>query len=447
MRSFLCFFVLVLFSVVSFAQNRFYADDIVQAKIDSARYMSAISYIEGIEKVDIDTAWSLFPKKAFCYYKIGKHKEARLCLEIAEREDYSSQLSEILTVFYMIDSPKNMEDAIERLVELYDEGEKKFFYRIAILGKRDLKKIANFIDGYVAFLDEDEDKTLYNLMAAYFYFQAKEYINAYNKFASFIDKEPTAWSSYVMGLIKCEQSEYLSAVSYFYQAEDLGEKSGDLYMNRAKAKGYERDFFGAIEDLNLALEKNAKAEYYFLRGVCFNEVLEYKYALDDLNIAIDMCDTVADYFNYRGIVFTNLGKHADALFEFQTAIKMNPNAEFINNNIGLAYEHNGLVDKAIEHYLISIKKEPYHSDSFYNLGRLNYERRNYKKAIKYLKEAYLLNANFGDITHYLGLCYLKLEDKEKACYYFQISIDAGCKAAINSQTEYCSEEAVEREDE
>jgi tetratricopeptide (TPR) repeat protein len=122
---------------------------------------------------------------------------------------------------------------------------------------------------------------------------------------------------------------------------------------------------------------------------------------------------------------------------------MNPKLEYIHNNIGLAYEHNGFKDKAIEHYKLSIRKEPYQSDSYYNLGRLNYENRNYKTAIRYLKEAYHLNPNFGDITHILGLCYLKIDEKETACNYFQISIDAGCESALNSQKEYCSEQVSE----
>lgn len=445
MKSLLCFIGFILSFIFSFSQNRFYVSDIVQGKIDSARYMSAITYIEGIEKVDIDTAWSLFPKKAYCYYKIGKNKEAKECLKIVEEEGYDTDLSEYLTMYYLIDVPKEKEELMERLIFAFEENEKKFFNRIKIFRKSDLKKFANFVDGYIAFLDEEDDKTIYNIIAAYFYYQAGENMNAYNKLSSFIDTDPTALSSFLMGIIKSEQREYLSAISYFNQAENLGDKTSDLYMNRAKTKGFNEDYFGAIEDLNIALKKNAKAEYYYLRGVCFNQVLRYKYALDDLNIAIDMCDTIAEYFNQRGIVFTNLGMHADALFEFQTAIKMNPNLEFINNNIGLAYEHNGQISKAIEHYKISIKKEPYYSDSFYNLGRLNYEREKYKTAIKYLEEAYLLNAKFGEITHYLGLCYAKTGKIEKACYYFQISIEAGCKSAINSQTEFCSEQVSEEE--
>lgn len=447
MKSFICFIGFILSIVFSFSQNKFYASDIVQAKIDSARYMSAITYIEGVEKVDIDTAWSLYPQKAFCYYKIGKHKEAQACLKIVEREDYQNDLSEILSIFYLSTKPKEMQETIDRLEYLLDEGEKEFFNKITILSTTDLKKVANCINGYIAFLDEDDDKTKYNLMGAYVDFRAKESMSAYNKLSTFIDQEPTALSSFLMGIVKREQKEYFSSISYFNQAENLGDNSGDLYFNRAISKGFEKDYFGAIDDLNSALERNAKSEYYYVRGICFNHIFEYKHALDDLNIAIDMCDTIAEYFNHRGIVFTNLEMFADALFEFQTAIKMNPDLEFINNNIGLAYEHIGNINKAVEHYKVSIKKEPYYSDSYFNLGRLYYEIGKYKTAIKYLKEAYLLNANFGDITHILGLCYAKTDDIETACYYLQISIEAGCKPAINSQSEFCQKEAVEEEEE
>lgn len=443
MKKILCFIVFTLSFILSNAQNRFFANDIVQAKIDSNNYMSAISYIESLEKIDIDTAWSLFPKKAYCYYKVGLHKEAKSCLGVVEEEGVESNLSEILSSYYMIEQVEKKEEAMERIVSLFENGEKEFFNTIAILNKRDLSELAKFVENYIVGLDEEEDKTMYDMISAYFYFQAKENTNAYNKLVNFIDKEPTALSSFLMGIIKSEQSEYLSSISYFYQAEDLGEKSAELYARRGKAKGFEKDYFGAIEDFNIALRKDIKAEYYFLRGVCFNYVLQYEDALFDLNTAIEMCDTIGEYYNQRGIVYTNLERHADALFDFQTAIKINPKLEYIHNNIGLAYEHNGFRDKAMEHYKLSIRKEPYQSDSYYNLGRLYFENRKYKTAIKYLKEAYLLNPNFGDITHVLGLCYLKIDEKETACNYFQISINAGCESALNSQKEYCPDAVSE----
>ena len=71
MKKTLCLVIFLLSFVIGFSQNRFYAIDVVQAKIDSNNYMSAISYIESLEKIDIDTAWSLFPQKAYCYYKNG----------------------------------------------------------------------------------------------------------------------------------------------------------------------------------------------------------------------------------------------------------------------------------------------------------------------------------------------------------------------------------------
>jgi tetratricopeptide (TPR) repeat protein len=444
MKKTLCLVIFLLSLVIGFSQNRFYAIDVVQAKIDSNNYMSAISYIESLEKIDIDTAWSLFPQKAYCYYKVGLHKEAKSCLGVVEEEGVESNLSEILTSYYMTEQVEQKEDAMERIISLFENGEKEFFNTIAILNKKDLGKLAKFVEDYIVGLEDEDDKTIYNMIAAYFYFQAKENTNAYNKLVNFIDKEPTALSSFLMGIIKSEQNEYLSSISYFYQAEDLGEKSAELYARRGKAKGFEKDYFGAIEDFNIALRKDIKAEYYFLRGVCFNYVLQYEDALFDLNTAIEMCDTVAEYYNQRGIVYSNMEKYPDALIDFQTAIKMNPNAEFIHNNIGLAYEKNGFRDKAMELYKISIRKHPYQSDSYYNLGRLYFENRKYKTAIKYLKEAYLLNPNFGDITHVLGLCYVQIEEIETACNYFQIAIDAGSKNALNSQKEYCPD-AVNQE--
>lgn len=437
MKSFLCFLSILLLNMVVFSQNILYSEDIVQSKIDSANYLSAISYIESMEKIDIDTALSLYPKKAYCYYKINKHNEAKACLNTIESEGLENDLTELLSLFYLLDKKEEAEDLMDRLSIFVESKEEAFFNQISLFNKKDLVKFANTIDTYISTFEEEEEKYIYYMISSYFYFQANEKGNAYNKLSNFIDKEPTALSSYLMGLIKSEQHEFISSVSYFNQAEDLGYNTADLFKNRGKAKGFEKDYFGAIEDLNIALRKGNEPEYYFLRGVCYNYVMQYNDALADLNTAVEMCDTIAAYYNYRGIVYINLEKYADALFEFQTALKMNPDAEFIHNNIGLAYEKNGFLEKAIEHYKISIRKEPYYSDSYFNLGRINYEKGRFKAAIKYLEEAYLLNPNFGDITHILGLCYIALNNKEKACSYLQISIDAGCEPAVSSQAEHC----------
>ena len=126
MKKILCFIVFTLSFILSNAQNRFFANDIVQAKIDSNNYMSAISYIESLEKIDIDTAWSLFPKKAYCYYKVGLHKEAKSCLGVVEEEGVETSLSEILTSYYMIEQVEKKEEAMERIVSLFENGEKEF---------------------------------------------------------------------------------------------------------------------------------------------------------------------------------------------------------------------------------------------------------------------------------------------------------------------------------
>ena len=54
MKKTLCLVIFLLSLVIGFSQNRFYAIDVVQAKIDSNNYMSAISYIESLEKIDIE---------------------------------------------------------------------------------------------------------------------------------------------------------------------------------------------------------------------------------------------------------------------------------------------------------------------------------------------------------------------------------------------------------
>lgn len=436
MKKFLAYICILCSGLVAFSQQLVYSEDIVQAKMDSANYAAAIAYIDNLAKTDIDSALNLYPKKVFCYYFLGKNNEAKECLRVIEEEGLENDKTELLFAFYLSES-KNKEDMIDKLLLLFNKGEDVFFNLLPTLSKKDLIKLAEAVDKYIFNLEE-EDALEFNHIAALIYHQAEDKVNTYNKLSAFIDKKPTAFTSNLMGLIKCEQREFLSAVSYFNQAEDLGYNTADLFKDRAKAKGYEKDFFGAIEDLNIAIDMDKnKSEYYFLRGVCLNFVRQYYDALFDLNTAIKMCDTIAEYYNQRGIVYTNLDKPTDALFEFSMAMKLNSKSEFIHNNIGLAYESNGMMDKAIEHYKISIKKYPYYSDSYFNLGRISYENKRYKEAIKYLDEAFILNPGFGDIAHILGLCYVQLGNIEKACSYFQIAIDTGCRSAVDTQIEFC----------
>ncbi len=413
--------------------------EIALEHVNAGKYLEAIEFIKETEKLDIDSAENLFVIKAFCQYKTKQHKAARQTLQMIEEFDVAEPESEIIQFYYQAEDNKD-EELTEQSLEFLETDPQQFYRQLKILNKKDIGMIADKVRRYLDTMEQEEIPE-YRTALAVIYFADSNLMECYNMLSTSIEDYPLGYSYYMLGVIKTQHREYISAISYFNQAEDANYKPLSLYRDRSIAKGFDKDFKGAIDDLDICISNEPSDELYYLRAVSYTNLMQYDKALIDINTALSMNDTIAKYHNQKGIIYTNTLNYADAVISFQTAIQLNPNLKYINNNLGIALEKAGFKAKAFEHYKENIKKHPEHADSYFNLGRIAYEQGNYKQAIKQLQKANDLNPRYSDTQYLLGMSYIKSRNLSQGCFYLNMAKDNGNTSAESAISSYCKQEA------
>lgn len=419
--------------------------DIALEYVNERNYVQAIEFISETERLDIDSAENLFPIKAFCQYKLKKHKAARETLQLIDEYDAADPTSEIIRFYYTAVDDKK-ESLAEENLEFLETDPQQFYRQLKILNKKDISMIADKIRSYLDTQEQDEIPE-YKTALAVIYFADSNYAECYNMLSNSINDYPLGFSYYMLGKIKTLQQEYISAISYFNQAETHNYKPLSLYRDRGIAKGFDKDFKGAIEDMDLCIQNEHSAELYYLRSVFYTNLMQYDKAINDINTAISINDTIAKYHNQKGIIYSNVDKYADAIICFQTAITLKPELDYINNNLGIALEKAGFTAKAVEHYNANIKKHPYYADSYFNLGRIAYNGNRYKEAIKLLLKANDLNPRFSDTQYLLGMAYIKSGNREQGCYYLETAKENGDTNASQAIETYCNRDSSQKDEE
>lgn len=441
---FLYTLTLLFFSFNIFAQTKT-LKTLALEYVDAKQYIQAIEFIGEAERLNIDSAENLLPIKLFCQYKLKKHKAAKETLQAIDEFDVAEPASDIIR-FYYTAVDNNEETLTEESLEFLETDPQQFYKQLQVLNKKDISMIADKIRSYLDTQEQDEIPE-YKSALAVIYFADSNYRECYNMLSTAIEDYPLGFSFYMLGKIKTLQQEYISAISYFNQAESHNFKTLSLYKDRGIAKGFDKDFKGAIEDMDLCIQNDNSAELYYLRAVFYTNLLQYDKAIIDINTAISIDDTIAKYHNQKGIIFSNTEMYADAIICFQTAIALNPELNYINNNLGIALEKAGFISKAIEHYNINIKRHPYYADSYFNLGRIAYDANQYKQAIKLLSKANDLNPKYSDIQYFLGMAYIKSEKLEQGCFYLEMAKENGNTNATQAIEIYCIKDSSQEGEE
>lgn len=107
--------------------------------------------------------------------------------------------------------------------------------------------------------------------------------------------------------------------------EIIGKKSQNPndYFNKGLAKAQENDFKGAIIDFNMSIELNPQfAEAYYNRGSARFRLQDNKGAIEDFNKAILINPTFTQAYYNRGVVKVQLQDYKGALPDFNKTIEL-----------------------------------------------------------------------------------------------------------------------------
>jgi tetratricopeptide (TPR) repeat protein len=222
--------------------------------------------------------------------------------------------------------------------------------------------------------------------------------------------------------LKEDPPNWSKAMELITWAVQENPRDGLNYFWRAHIR---RDREGKYQDLERALHLNTKlSQAYHLRAQLYAEDQQYKLAIKDYSQVIQKQPLLETYFE-RGEIYFILEQWNEAIHDFTAAIDMEYSGLEAYVLRARAYAKKGAFPHAIADYETVIHKDPYHYDSYYNLGVILMNLKNYRKAVWAFNRAYDLNSEDIGLINNLGLARLFVGNYAGAHQSFQkvIQID------------------------
>jgi tetratricopeptide (TPR) repeat protein len=202
------------------------------------------------------------------------------------------------------------------------------------------------------------------------------------------------------GNYKSEQKDYSGAIDDFNKAIELNPGDSIAYNGRGLAK-IERgkDYAGAMADFNKAIELNPGDDIaYNSRGNLKKTQKDYSGAIDDFNRAIKLNPRYADAYNGRGIAKKEGRKdYAGAMDDFNKAIELNPGYAIAYNNRGNIKSMQKDYSGAIDDFNKAIEFNPGYDNAYNSRGIAKIEgRKDYAGAMADFNKAIELNPGYDN---------------------------------------------------
>ena len=153
------------------------------------------------------------------------------------------------------------------------------------------------------------------------------------------------------------QSRMYTDIMTLYQTTiDLNPTCSMAYNNRGIIYNDLGNYKQAIEDYGRAIEINPGfAEFYINRGVAYYFLGNYKQAIEDYGRAIEIKPGNAQAYNNRGNAHARLGNYKQAIEDYGRAIEINPRLAEAYYNRSITYKGLGNYKQAMEDYDRAIK--------------------------------------------------------------------------------------------
>jgi tetratricopeptide (TPR) repeat protein len=148
---------------------------------------------------------------------------------------------------------------------------------------------------------------------------------------------------FLEGFTNSDLKQFKEAIKYYTRVINLDPQFSSAYFNRGSAKAKLKQYRGALQDYNKALELGSKtcSGAYSSRGNVRIELKQYRGAIQDYDIAIELDSKDATNYNNRGFAKHNLQKNKEAIEDYTKAIALKPDFALTYNNRGEAYEKIG----------------------------------------------------------------------------------------------------------
>lgn len=148
-----------------------------------------------------------------------------------------------------------------------------------------------------------------------------------------------------------------------------------------------------------------------------------------------------NHFNV-GLFYSSIGNYSDASLNFETAMREGLNSPIILNELGKTQLRGGKIEQSVKTFKKAIEDYPDFPESYFNLGKILYEQKEYNSALQlFLKTISLCSGSteiyknlVSEAYNNLGATYFKLRRYKEALVIFQkvVELDPESAKAYNN---------------
>jgi len=254
------------------------------------------------------------------------------------------------------------------------------------------------------------------------------------------DYDPLKDADYFLnqGKEKFEKKDYSGAIEDYNKAIELNSKDASLYQKRGKAKSELKDFQGSIEDFSSAIDIDPEWwGYYSGRGDAKKELKDFQGALEDYNKVVNLGRITAVTYHKRGLIKMELKDFQGAIEDFSSAIEIDP--EWVINYYyrAVSKAHINDYSGAEEDYTTTLTTYPDNDGILKERGDVRVKLKKFELAVKDYRAVININPNNKWAYYKCGEAKSKLEDYQGAIEDFSsvIKIDSNYKWAYQERGE------------
>ncbi|WP_224484502.1 tetratricopeptide repeat protein [Robertkochia aurantiaca] len=189
---------------------------------------------------------------------------------------------------------------------------------------------------------------------------------------------------------------------------------------------YLEDFDGAIDFLNMYLDKNPYCEVAWHQlGKQFMSKKMYREALSSFDFAIYSDDTFIGAYLEKGRVLEKMNRYNEAIENYEITLSLDDPTSFAYLRIGKCHERLGNLDLAKKFYYQTVHEDPLLDKGWLAITDFYFKQRNYQKALYYVNKA--INIDSENVRYWKRCARIneQLHFYEEADLAYQKTVELG----------------------
>jgi tetratricopeptide (TPR) repeat protein len=164
-----------------------------------------------------------------------------------------------------------------------------------------------------------------------------------------------------------KQNDYKLALKYMNKIIKKEKSDSDFYYNRALILIKLEEYKKAIVDLKKSIKIKTHDDAYFNLGYCYSKIERDNDAIIYFSKAIIIENNNGDYYFSRGLSYENLKVYDRAIRDFNKSIDLNYNIVYCYLEIGNIYYQKGEFEKSVEYYVKAYEIDNKNIEILYNI--------------------------------------------------------------------------------